>query len=687
MRLPAGGRTAHAADDLLHRLGLAALLLPELAVIAAGGSPLGAVDPVLRRGRRRLGTAALLAVGRTAGRRQASGCRGALSLVVAPGAPGSLRALLRTAKGRPVGCGSPIEAAGLRCIAVLPPRRLGDLRPAGDVADDAVPGVAIRSAALGIVGVDGRPGNDDPLDRRRQPSLAADEVGDVGKLLADIHAIALADLVQEILGAVDPVGPEVPRVGGQQAPWRLGQAGLVLEVAPGAQVAAEVAVAEAVHRGEVPLGVDTPAAAGPAVDPVAVPVAVPRVVELAVVAHRHPAGPAAGPVPVDPGRGVDRAGSPDPTVAGQAAPATVVIRNPAPGLVRDPGIAGGGPVPSTLPVGAPAGGNVRPPVAHALVLDPVAGLIEGRGVVGEMGLDVARAARGGERPVGECGAPALERIRRIGRGELQPRPAVTQRRHGLLLPDDGGAAIGDDLGVAATRHDARPGLAVVVHAGLDAVLARLLDIDRRVGGDDPRQLVSERIFGNLEEQLAPFETQHRHPFFTVAGEGEALQDDAGVGVEVYSIAVGKRELQTRARADAKQISGEQRLVELERVADAFAGRSDGRVPLQRAQERVAGALVGERGAVDGAGGGAAGSCSGALGKTRRRDQECGGDHPGSASRCRPMRVQDCHFSYLRADLRWRDLARCAPASISLRRPPSGMPSSRTTGGDRSTRRW
>ena len=450
--------------------------------------------------------------------------------------------------------------------------------------------------------------------------------------------------MQQVLGAVDAVRPEVARVGRHQAAGRLGQTRLVLAVPPGPHVAAEVAVAEAVHGGEIPLRVDSPATAGPAIDAVAEAVAVPGVVEVAVVAHRHPAGPVTRPVPVDPGRRVDRPGPPGPAVARQTAPTAVVIGNPAPRFVGDPGVARGRPVPSPLPVGSPGGRDVRPPIAHALVFHPVARLVERCGVVGELRLHVARATGGALRPVGELGPPALERVRLVGGGELETCQAVSQRGHRFRFANYGRAAVGDDLGVAAAGHDACPGLAVVVHPGFDAVLAGLLDVDRRVGGDDARQLVPQRFVGDFEEQLAAFETENRHPLFPVTGEGEALENDAGVGVEAQSIAVGERDLQAGARADPDEVAGEQRLIDLERIADPFACRRGRGRPFESAQERVAGAFVGQRSAVDRPRGWRWRAAGGACGEARRREQQRHCERPGSPLRSSQVRIQGSHFS-------------------------------------------
>ncbi len=370
--------------------------------------------------------------------------------------------------------------------------------------------------------------------------------------------------------------------------------GFALHVPAPAHVATEAPVAEAVHRREVPVGVDAPAATRPAVDTVAKAAVVPGTVEVAVVADRNPAGVTAGPVPIDPGRGVESAGAPGPAVARQAAPAAVVIGNPAPGLIGDPGVAGGRPGPPALPVGAPAVGDVGPPVGDAVDLDPVAGVVERRRVIGEMGFDVPRAARGALGPVGQHSTPALEVVGFVGRAELEVRLTAPQGDDRFVGTHHGGAAVGDHLGVPATGDDPCPGFTVAPDAGLDPILAGLLHVDGGVRGDDARELVAERFVGDCEEELAAFEPQDGDALLAVAREGDALEDDAGRAAEEEAIAIRKRQLESRARLDANQIAGEEGLVGLERLADSLPGSGDGRRPLQGTQIRIARALVGDR---------------------------------------------------------------------------------------------
>ncbi len=182
-----------------------------------------------------------------------------------------------------------------------------------------------------------------------------------------------------------------------------------------------------------------------------------------------------------------------------------------------------------------------------------------------MGFDIARAARGALGPLGEHATPALERVEPVGGADLEVRPAVAQGDDRLLGAHDGRAAIGDDLGETAPRDHPRPAGAVAADAAFDPVLAGLLNIDRGVGGDDARELVAERFVGDREEQLAALEPQDGHALLPVAGEGEALQDEAGVGVQEEAIAVGERQLESRARVDPHHVAGEQRLVRLERA--------------------------------------------------------------------------------------------------------------------------
>ncbi len=254
-----------------------------------------------------------------------------------------------------------------------------------------------------------------------------------------------------------------------------------------------------------------------------------------------------------------------------------------------------------------------------------------------MRLDIGRAARPGEGAAGELGAPALELVGSIGSGELEARRAVADRQHRLVFAHHRGAAIGHDLGVAAAGHDARPGLAVVLPAALDAILAGLLDVDRSVGGDDARQLVAQRLVRDVEEQLAPFQAQDGDAVRAIARESETFEYDPGLGVEIEAIAVGERDLQARARADAHQIAGEQRLVGFERLADALAGRGGRGAALEGAQEGVARSGVGDRRALllgVAAVGRSGRPADGAGGVARRREQQSRDEGPGEAVRCR-----------------------------------------------------
>src|SRR5688572_21705416 len=96
----------------------------------------------------------------------------------------------------------------------------------------------------------------------------------------------------------------------------------------------------------------------------------PRVVRpVAVVpARRNPADVAGTKSPVHPGVRVGRAGNPEPAIDGRVRPASVVIRHPAPGLVRHPYQRSAAMMPPAVVIRPPADRDVRTPGPAVVVI-------------------------------------------------------------------------------------------------------------------------------------------------------------------------------------------------------------------------------------------------------------------------------------------------------------------------------
>ncbi len=240
-------------------------------------------------------------------------------------------------------------------------------------------------------------------------------------------------------------------------------------------VSAVAALADLQAHREAPVVEMTPAASRIAVVTVAQAQAgVAAAVVVAVVAGRAPAHVARPPVPVHSRGSVDPARVPHPTVARGVAPASVVMGQVTPGIVRHPGEADRRGPPVAAAVGTPAHLDPRPPGPSAAHLEPHPVPFQGHGRVAQGVVDIGMAR--GANLVAQAVTPALQAIAvaRLAYGEVQATTPVEEA--GLATMHQAGALVGHHLGQSFAHDQAS---VVVAHRDTKRAFAMYVDVGVR----------------------------------------------------------------------------------------------------------------------------------------------------------------------------------------------------------------
>ncbi len=265
--------------------------------------------------------------------------------------------------------------------------------------------------------------------------------------------------------------------------------------------------------------------------------------------QRAPADVAATDPPAHPGRAPRPPRPPVPAKRDREAPASVVVRGPAPGLVGHPRPSVARPGPASVRVRRPAHRHPGlPDVADRLCVRPGAVAVELGGVGSELLRKIASAVGGPGLPGLEVDVPLCEVVRRVeieglGLGRTvtpaRPRPLAPGEAHAVPAGVEGGFSLVDrELRLAALDVDAdHPGLRDLDQA------ARGLDLEHRrlagAGADDEAAgpqaehdpFVPAFVVGGVVELAPAVEPDHRTLGELELGPARGVGPDAVAGEE------------------------------------------------------------------------------------------------------------------------------------------------------------